>query len=225
MIKEIKFEKLNIRKKKKGYKIFIIVICIFLAFNGITNFIKAPLIALCKINSESLATSISGKVVQEIMGGLGYLDLVTLDKDENGSILALRANVVEMNKIATQITNRIQEEYMELEDMYIKIPLGYFTGNELLSGVGPDFTVKIIPAGTVNTDYKTEFISTGINQTRHRIYLEIKSEMTIVAPFTNEVVEVINNVNVAETVLIGNVPDTFYNLEGLTANDTMNLIE
>ena len=58
--------------------------------------------------------------------------------------------------------------------------------------------------------------------------LEIKSKMTIVAPFTNKTVEVINNVNVAETVLIGNVPDTFYNLEGLTdftTDDSMNLID
>lgn len=81
--------------------------------------------------------------------------------------------------------------------------------------MGPRLTVKIIPVGTVNTDYKTEFLSSGINQTRHRIYIEIKSKMSVVAPFTNETVEVITNVNVAETVLIGNVPDTFYNLEGV----------
>ena len=75
--------------------------------------------------------------------------------------------------------------------------------------------VKLIPTGTVSIEFKTEFISTGINQTRHRVYLEIKSKMGIVAPFTSERVEVVNHVNVAETVLIGDVPDTFYNLEGL----------
>jgi sporulation protein YunB len=112
--------------------------------------------------------------------------------------------------------------------MFIRIPIGNFTGNELLAGRGPKIEVKIVPVGSVSTDYKTEFISTGINQKRHRIYLEIKSKMTIVAPFTNKTVEVINNVNVAETVLIGNVPDTFYNLEGLTdftTDDSMNLID
>lgn len=75
--------------------------------------------------------------------------------------------------------------------------------------------VRIIPAGTVSTDYKTEFLSSGINQTRHRIYIEIVSQMTVVAPFISESVEVRTNVNVAETVLIGNVPETFYNLEGV----------
>lgn len=84
-------------------------------------------------------------------------------------------------------------------------------------GVGPKLLVRIIPVGTVNTDYKTEFISSGINQTRHRIYIEIKSEMSVVAAFTKETVEVVTNVNVAETVLIGNVPQTFYNLDGFNS--------
>lgn len=153
--------------------------------------------------------------------------MVTLERDDDGNILALRANVIEMNKISSQIGTLIQEKYSMLEDMYIKIPLGNFTGNELLAGRGPKIVVKIVPAGTVSTDYKTEFISTGINQTRHRVYLEIKSKMTIIAPFTNKAVEVVDNVNVAETVLIGNVPDTFYNLEGisdLSTDDTMNMM-
>ena len=185
------------------------------------------MIALCKVRSESLANSIAGKVVQEVMSGIGYLDLITLDRDEQGEILALRANVIEMNKISAEISSLVQEKYLDLEDMYIRIPIGNFTGNELLAGRGPRIVVKIIPVGTVGTDYKTEFISAGINQIRHRIYLEIKSKMTIVAPFTNKTVEVINNVNVAETVLIGEVPNTFYNMEGIsdfTSNDAMNLI-
>ncbi len=132
-----------------------------------------------------------------------------------------------MNKISSKIGGLIQEKYSSLEDMYIKIPIGNFTGNELLAGRGPKIVVKIVPVGTVSTDYKTEFISTGINQTRHRVYLEIKSKMTIIAPFTNKTVEVVDNVNVAETVLIGNVPETFYNLEGIsdfTSEDTMNMM-
>ena len=161
------------------------------------------------------------------MKNIGYLDLVTLDRDENGSILALRANVIEMNRISSEISTLIQDKYSELEDIYIKIPIGNFTGNELLAGRGPRIVVKIMPVGTVNTEYKTEFISTGINQTRHRVFLEIKSKMTIVAPFTNKTVEVVNNVDVAETVLIGDVPDTFYNLQGIndfTTDDTMNMM-
>lgn len=221
-------EKLNLKKKRWKIKLILFSLFVVIGFEGITMLIKPSLIALCKVRSESLANSIAGKAVQEVMGGLGYLDLITLDRDDNGEILALRANVIEMNKISAEISTVILNKYSELEDMYIRIPIGNFTGNELLAGRGPKIEVKIVPVGTVGTDYKTEFISTGINQTRHRVYLEIKSKMTIVAPFTNKTVEVINNVNVAETVLIGNVPETFYNLEGLTdltTDDSMNLID
>ena len=162
------------------------------------------------------------------MGGIGYLDLIILDRDDTGRILALRANVIEMNRIASEISFEIQKLNNELEESYIKIPIGNFTGNSLLAGRGPSITVKIIPRGTVGIDFKTEFISTGINQTRHRIYLEIKLKMWIVAPFTSERVEVLNHVNVAETVLIGDVPDTFYNLEGVsdvTTDDSLNMWE
>lgn len=170
--------------------------------------------------------AISNHVVQEVMQGIGYLDLIILDRDNTGKILALRANVIEMNRIASEISTKIQEMNNQLEESYIKIPLGNFTGNVLLAGVGPNIKLKIIPTGTVHLDFKTEFVSTGINQTRHRIYLEITMNMGIVGPFVSNSVKVVNNIDIAETVLIGDVPSTFYNLEevgDVTADDSLNL--
>ena len=221
-------EKLNIKKKHWKLKLIVFSILLIVIFESVTILIRPSLITLCKVKSESLANSVASKVVREVMSENGYLDLITLDRDNNGNILALRANVIEMNRISSMITNQIQKEYTALEDMYVKIPIGNFTGNEFLSGRGPDIVVKIVPFGTVNSDYKTEFKSTGINQTRHRVYLEIVSKMTIISPFMNHTVDVVNTVNIAETVLIGNVPETFYNLEGITdftTDDTMNMIE
>lgn len=160
------------------------------------------------------------------MQGIGYLDLIILDRDNSGKILALRANVVEMNKLASEIIMKIQEKNNELEESYIKVPLGNFTGNPLFSGIGPNIKLKIIPKGTVHLDFKTEFVSTGINQTRHRIYLEITMNMGIVGTFVSNSVKAVNNVDIAETVLIGDVPSTFYNLEEageVTADDSLNL--
>ncbi|MBQ9279966.1 MAG: sporulation protein YunB [Clostridia bacterium] len=160
------------------------------------------------------------------MGGIGYLDLIILDRDESGKILALRANVIEMNKIASEISSRIQEYNNHLEETYIKIPFGNLTGIPLFSGIGPYIKMKVIPTGTVHLDFKTEFVSTGINQIRHRIYLNIVMSMGIVGPLVTSGVQVNNDVDIAETVLIGEVPETFYHLEGvkeLTADDSLNL--
>lgn len=86
---------------------------------------------------------------------------------------------------------------------------GNFTGNQLLSGYGPDIKVKVIPIGIVTTDFKTEFISSGINQTRHRVYLGVICTMYVVAPLVTTEIVINNSVTVAETVLIGDVPE-FY---------------
>ena len=222
-------ERLGFTKvKRKAFIIeyIIVILAMWLMFEFITYLVEPTLMALCKVRAESLGISISSQAVQEVMENIGYLDLIILDRDDEGKILALRANVIEMNRIGSEISSIIQEMNNELEATYIKIPLGNFTGNSLLAGRGPNIEVKIIPTGTVSLEFKTEFISTGINQTRHRVYLEIKSKMWIVAPFTSEKVEIVNYVNVAETVLIGDVPQTFYNLEGmenLTTEDTLNM--
>ena len=95
---------------------------------------------------------------------------------------------------------------------------GNFTGNKLLSGYGPYIRVKVIPVGTVTTDFKTEFISAGINQTRHRVYLGVVCTMYVVAPLMSSEIVVNNSVTVAETVLIGDVPE-FYG--GGTSNQNL----
>lgn len=215
-------------KKNIFLNFVLLMITIVVTFNTITSYIEPTIVELCNVRAESLGISISNEVVEEVMRDIGYLDLIILDRNVEGKILALRANVIEMNRIASEISMGIQEKNDELEATYIKIPIGNFTGNSLLAGHGPSIQVKIIPTGTVNIEFKTEFISTGINQTRHRVYLEIKMKMGIVAPFTSKRVEVINEVNVAETVLIGEVPETYYNLEGvedLTTDDTLNMWE
>ena len=183
--------------------------------------------ALCQIRATSIGVTVSNTAVKEVMNELNYTDLVALEKDNNGKIIALKAKVIEMNQISSQIAAKMQELYSQINDAYVKIPIGNFTGNTLLAGRGPNIIVRIIPVGTVSTDFKTEFISTGINQTRHRIYLEIISKVRIVAPLTTKTIEVVNNVNVAETVLVGDVPNSFYNLEGVDniADDSLNLWE
>lgn len=213
------------RRSGKNYLIYFIafVVSILVSFITITNYIEPTLIELCQVKAESLGISISHKVVEDVMSNIGYLDLIILDRDETGKIMALRANVIEMNRIASEVSLAIQEKNNELEVTYVEIPIGNFFGNSLVAGLGPKIKVKIVPTGTVNVEFKTEFLSSGINQTRHRVYLEVKSKMGIVAPFVSNRVEVITELNVAETVLVGEVPETYYNLEGITSDDTLNM--
>ena len=89
---------------------------------------------------------------------------------------------------------------------------GNFTGNSLFSGIGPNIKIRVMPAGTVTTEFKTEFLSAGINQTRHRVYVSVVCHMRVVAPFASDNVVVDNSVTVAETILIGEVPSYYQGL-------------
>lgn len=225
--KLIKKKEKNIRKSKNKFIVLIFIIgSPLIIFNIFTNLIEPSIIAMCEIKANSIGVTVSNKAVKQVMEEVGYAsELVNLEKDSEGKIIALKANVVEMNYIASLIGSRTQQMYNELTETYVQIPIGNFTGNALLAGRGPRIRVKIMPVGTVGSDFKTEFVSTGINQTRHRVYLQVISNMRVIAPFSTKTIKVVNNVNVAETVLIGNVPNSYYNLEGVDniADDSLNL--
>ena len=192
-------------------KLIIVFVIIAMTLQKMTHMVEGTLHSLCEAKVESIGITISNKAIDEVMDGIKYEDLIKFDKDDSGKIIALKSDVVEMNNISSEIATEIQNMYDELDDIYVYIPLGNFVGNSFLAGHGPNIRVKVIPAGTVNTEFKTEFISAGINQTRHRVYLGVVCNMRVIAPFATEDIIVDNSVTVAETVLIGEVPEFYSN--------------
>ncbi|MBR3002213.1 MAG: sporulation protein YunB [Clostridia bacterium] len=102
---------------------------------------------------------------------------------------------------------------------------GSFTGLKLLSGRGPRIKITISSIGNVKTDLKSEFSSKGINQTLHRVYLQVDCEVSILTPFDNITKRITNQVLIAEHVIVGHIPDTYYNLEGMTQDDVMEVMQ
>ena len=94
-----------------------------------------------------------------------------------------------------------------------------------MAGRGPGIKILITPIVNVETDLKSEFIAQGINQTLHRVYLQVKCNVSILTPFQNMEKEIINQVLLIENVIVGNIPNTYYNLEGLNNSDAIELVE
>ncbi len=92
---------------------------------------------------------------------------------------------------------------------------GSFTGFKLFSGEGPKIKIKISTIGDVETDLRSEFKAEGINQTLHRIYLQVDCKVNILTPFDNISEKISNQVLLIENVIVGKIPDTFYNIDGL----------
>lgn len=132
-----------------------------------------------------------------------------------GKIIAINANIIELNKLSSEIAYKIQDKLNNLDKVSVKVPIGRIMGLNIFSGYGPDIDIKLVPMGNIATKFDTQFSSQGINQTKHTIYMNIQSTITVIAPFIGGSVNCNSTVTVAETIIVGDIPDTYYNIEGL----------
>ena len=127
----------------------------------------------------------------------------------------INANIFTIDQITSNATDYIQDEIDKLNHLEVKMPLGTLTGLNYFTGAGPKIKLKVASAGKISTDLRSEFISKGINQTLHRIYLQIDCKMNVLLPFETLEENISNQILIAENVIIGQIPNTYYNLEGI----------
>ena len=127
-----------------------------------------------------------------------------------GNIKFIGANIITINEITSDIAINIQKSLNNHEDTKIKISLGSFTGSKLLSSIGPNIPIGLSSVGKVNTDVKSEFVSQGINQTIHRVYLQIDCNVDILTPYENIGPSVSNQVLLLENLMVGEIPENYF---------------
>ena len=137
----------------------------------------------------------------------------------------IQMNIITVNAITSEVALKIQKELDNYQRGEFHIKLGTFTGSKLLSGRGPDIPIKMSTVGNVETNLVSSFSQSGINQTLHRIYLNVSCNVTILTPYDTIEENITNQVLLAEAVIIGNVPNTYYNLNEVTNDDLIELIE
>lgn len=215
----------NSYKFTKKIKLTIIILISILVSYNIVKYIEPIIEAECIVKAKSIATTISNQQASLIMKNYKYEDLCSEIKDENGNIKMIKSNIIPVNEIVSNIAIKIQKELDKLEDEEIYIRLGTFTKSKLLAGRGPKVNFKISSIGNVETELKSEFTSCGINQTLHKIYLYIDCNVIIITPFSDVNQKITNQILIAEAVIIGNVPNSFYNIEGMKQDNLIDIIE
>lgn len=219
-------KRIKIKKayNKKKMLVIVVVIVAILTFYNIYNSIDPVFETICLEKAGQIATNIMNEESSKVLEKIDYSDIITIMKGENNNNV-LKTNIVEINKIASEIAIRIQNRLDNLKGEKIQIPIGSMTNVKYLAGVGPFIGIDILPVGTVETEIKNEFESKGINQTIYRIYLELSCNINIVTQYKNINQKTANQVLLVETVIMGDVPTTYYNLEGLDKNNVVDIIE
>lgn len=213
------------RNKDKILKIFLIVFIAIMFANVIIKAINPIINTLCEDKAKSIATIISNEKATEVMANYEYEDLMTIYRDSNDNITMIKANIIPINKIISDVAVKIQNALNEEESKNLYIRLGSFTGTKILSGSGPKIPMKISTVGNVSTDFRSEFSSAGINQTLHRVYLQVDCTVSIVTPYDSIQETISNQVILIENVIVGTVPNTYYNIEGVNKDNLLDIVE
>jgi sporulation protein YunB len=210
-------------KKKMTFSLIIIVAVITIMYS--VKSIDPIFENLCKEKAMQISTDILNTESTKVVHRYEYKDLVTIIKNETDNTSILKTDVRALNDIASDIAIEVNNRLIALKQEEIEIPAGAILGNKFLSGFGPRIDVSIIPVGSVTTEIKTEFKAHGINQTVYRIYLEIICNVDIVTSYKKIETKIVNQVLLVETVIVGGVPETYYNLEELQDGESMEFID
>lgn len=167
-------------------------------------------LASAQINNE--VVSLLHKAVEE--APLPYDQVVSLEKDAQGRITLLKSDMNTVSAYRSKLVEKLVGSVDDLRARNVRVPLGSLTGIDLLSGRGPGIPVKMLSIGVVRSEFENLFTSAGINQTRHQIMLNITVDTKIVMPGVRDHTEVSTQICVAETIIVGAVPEHFTYLGG-----------
>ncbi len=228
-MKIFKPKKYNRRHKdyNSGYFYFIIVIIIaIIIYLIIVKSVNPIFKTLCTNEAHAIATRITNEKTSIAMQNYDYGDLFTIEKDKDGNIQMINANVFTIDKITSNVSEYIQKGLEEAENTKVQLSIGSFTGINLLSGIGPQIPIKLSSTSFIDTELKSEFISKGINQTLHKIYFQINCKVDILTPFETITEDINNQLLIAENVIVGQIPSNYYNFEGLNnVEDVLNTVQ
>lgn len=159
---------------------------------------------------ETVSRIINDAVLSELdHSGADYSSLVTLSMNGEGEVTSVQSNVVNINRLKANVNERVEREIERLSAVDIQIPIGTLMGVQLLHGKGFTVGMTVEPLGYATTTIISEFTEAGINQTRHRIIIEISADVDALIPGYQTRVPVKTSIVAAETVIVGRVPDAY----------------
>lgn len=158
---------------------------------------------------------INDGVARQIAAGqIAYENVVYFEKDVSGHITALKTNIAQLNLLKTETLDYVNETLLDTDHFDIGVPIGSMIFPEFLSGKGPQIPVQIVSIRNSDADFHSSFLEAGINQTLHQLKMTVLVDVTVLVLGRTIDFTVTSDVVVAETVIVGQVPNTFLQAGG-----------
>ena len=173
--------------------------------------LKPVLTSLATARVSNTVNGIVTAAVNETIysGGVDYDQLISFEKDNEGKITAVKSNMAEFNRLQSAIIDEVLEKLSEVTTKELSVPVGTLLGSPFLAGRGPLIRVRMQSVGSSSAHFENAFTSAGINQTKHQIYLVVDVYVSILLPGFSTTTKFSNTYSVAETVIVGSVPDSY----------------
>lgn len=201
---------------KRRRKIIIPVVAVIsLATIGIFAFLELRIRSvreeLSVLEANSVASSALTAGLEKTLEDykLNYADIVSFTYDSGGNIKSLSTDIITLNTIGNEIGTRTDEHINDIGTYKITLPVTSLLGEQFVSGIGPDISFYITMRGLTSTQFENRFESTGVNQTRHQIFLNVTIKMNVVFAGKVDIVEYTSEICVAESIIVGVTPSTF----------------
>lgn len=211
-------------KKSKVLYFFVAVIVIIVIFSlYLMKVVNPIIISIGEAKVKSLATKAINMAVSEVLcEGYTYDDIIDIKFTNDGDIAYMQAKSLVVNKLSRDLVSTSQSKLDIIGEQGIGIPMGSLSGVPLFMGKGPELRLKLFPIGAISCSYKSVFSQAGINQTNHRIYVNINSSVTVILPISSRQVSTTTQLLICESVIVGKVPETY--LHSASLDEMMNLI-
>ena len=190
--------------------LFLLAALLALAIVAMTH-LTPVLTSLATARVSNTVNGIVTAAVNETIysGGVDYDQLISFEKDNEGKITAVKSNMAEFNRLQSAIIDEVLEKLSEVTTKELSVPVGTLLGSPFLAGRGPLIRVRMQSVGSSSAHFENAFTSAGINQTKHQIYLVVDVYVSILLPGFSTTTKFSNTYSVAETVIVGSVPDNY----------------
>lgn len=210
MVVRLRYLRLSRRQRVRVWVAIVLLTLMALTW-AVVMHLRPVLVSLATTRCANTVNRIVVAAVNDAVdsGHLEYDELVSFDKDAEGRVSALRSNMAAINRLQAAVAADVLARLAEVSESELSVPLGTLTGSPLLAGRGPKLHVKMETLGSATAQFNNRFTAAGINQTKHQILLVVDVSVSILLPGITTYTKVSNEIAVAETVIVGGVPDTY----------------
>jgi sporulation protein YunB len=207
---------MNRKKRNRRRLLLLVLLAMALLAAILVHYRYAPYVrqaAKTRV-TNAVSNAVNEAVDEEIVSDRAdYSGMVVLEKDATGAVTAVRTDMAQANLLKSQTMERLDQMIEDIRAEELSISLGSVLLPEFFSGRGPRVPVRIVSMLTSDADFYTQFSQAGINQTLQRITMTVKIKVTLMTPVGTQTADVSTDTVVAETVIVGTVPDSYFQLD------------